>query len=70
MTAPAPSDPDQLAPSCLDAVSVRAETFGSQNVILPPYDSTARHFTAGAFFGITIQAGMPLHRAAQAIAAP
>src|ERR1700740_2765241 len=51
------------------AVSARAETFGSQNVIFPPYDSTARHFTFGAFFGITIHAGIPRQAAARATAA-
>src|SRR5580704_7369200 len=51
------------------AVSARADTLGSQKVIFPPYASTARHFTAGAFFGITIHAGMPLHPAAHATAA-
>src|SRR5215469_3385415 len=51
------------------AVSDLALTLGSQNVIFPPYDSTARHFTDGAFFGITIDARMPRQPAAQATAA-
>jgi hypothetical protein len=38
-------------------------------VIFPPYDSTARHFTPGAFFGITIDAAIPRHAAAHATAA-
>src|SRR5882724_11870525 len=52
------------------AASFRADTFGSQKVIFPPYASTALHFTAGAFFGITTHAGTPRHAAAHATAAP
>jgi 2-phospho-L-lactate guanylyltransferase (CobY/MobA/RfbA family) len=39
-------------------------------VIRPPYASTALHFTAEEFFGITIQAGTSRHAAAQATARP
>jgi len=35
MTAPAPSDPDQLAPSCLDAVSVRAVLLDIEGTTTP-----------------------------------
>src|SRR2546426_4868498 len=41
------------------AASWRAETRGSQKVIFPPYPSTARHFTAGAVFGMTIHPRVP-----------
>ena len=47
----------------------RADIVGSQNAIFPPYPSTASTFTRGAFFGITIQAGIPRQAAAQATAA-
>src|ERR1700694_232652 len=48
----------------------RAATVGSQKRIVPPRLCTESRFTCAALDGITIHAGMPRKRAAQASAAP
>src|ERR1700680_2191603 len=48
----------------------RAAPVASQNRIVPPKPLTASSFTCAALDGITIHAGMPRERAAQASAAP
>src|ERR1700704_3183142 len=48
----------------------RAATVGSQKRTVPPKPLTASSFTCAALDGITIHAGMPRERAAQASAAP
>src|SRR5215510_4854895 len=50
-------------------VASRAARVGAQYTMLPPYPATAAFFTAGALSGMTMYAGTPRKRAANATAA-